>query len=78
MATPLALYCSSSKMTPVTPYVNFLSSFFPHRIGFPMMLGTTFVATVYLIICHVALEWDNGNIDECINPSVINESSIFF
>nr|AOW69278.1 pink-eyed dilution-like 2 [Diaphanoeca grandis] len=26
-------------------------------LGFPMMLGTTTVAMVYLLICHVAFEW---------------------
>jgi len=32
-----------------------------------MMLGTTFVATVYLVICHVALGWNADGVDECIN-----------
>ncbi|XP_030836468.1 P protein-like [Strongylocentrotus purpuratus] len=27
------------------------------KVGFPMMLCTTFVAMIYLLICHVALEW---------------------
>ncbi|XP_070552301.1 P protein-like [Ptychodera flava] len=29
------------------------------KIGFPMMLVTTFVAMIYLLICHVALEWND-------------------
>lgn len=43
-----------------------------------MMLGTTFVAAVYLIICHVALDWDTGGLDECIhrdlNSTQVNAS----
>ncbi|XP_041460371.1 P protein-like isoform X1 [Lytechinus variegatus] len=27
------------------------------KVGFPMMLCTTFVAMIYLLICHVAFEW---------------------
>jgi Na+/H+ antiporter NhaD/arsenite permease-like protein len=33
-------------------------------IGFPMMLATTFTAMVYLLICHVAFDW---NIDSSCN-----------
>ena len=75
MATPLVLCCSSSKSlrTPLQLHTPFFYRFFPYRIGFPMMLGTTFVATVYLVICHVALDWDNGNTDDCIN---INGSAV--
>lgn len=28
------------------------------KLGFPVMLLSTFVAMIYLLICHVALEWD--------------------
>ncbi|XP_077983756.1 P protein-like [Glandiceps talaboti] len=28
------------------------------KVGFPMMLVTTFVAMIYLLICHVALDWN--------------------
>lgn len=42
-----------------------------------MMLGTTFVATVYLVICHVALGWDSGSTDDCIASQNINASSVF-
>ena len=40
-----------------------------------MMLGTTFVATVYLIICHVALNWDNA---ECVSEPAATNSQLMF
>ncbi|XP_006812457.1 P protein-like [Saccoglossus kowalevskii] len=28
------------------------------KVGFPMMLVTTFIAMIYLLICHVAFDWN--------------------
>ncbi|KAI6656849.1 P protein-like [Oopsacas minuta] len=28
------------------------------RVGFPMMLFTTFIAMIYLVICHALIEWN--------------------
>ena len=37
-----------------------------HRIGFPMMLITTLTASVYLIICHQAIQWNTEDARECV------------
>jgi Na+/H+ antiporter NhaD/arsenite permease-like protein len=36
------------------------NSFF--KMGFPMMIATTFTVMIYLIICHVLIGWD---VNEC-------------
>lgn len=42
--------------------IRFLSiflvfSFIFNRVGFPVMIGSVVVATVYLMICHVLFTW---------------------
>ena len=36
------------------------------RIGFPMMIVTTFTACVYLIIVHAGLGWNTEIALECV------------
>ena len=39
-------------------------------IGFPMMLVTTFAAMIYLLICHVAFDWDiTQETKQCISDA---------